>query len=173
MRATCACGAGSPCGRRAAATPRSLMAPTPKGASRRWMTRPDESQASIPRSPRWRWGAGTTSRLTSLWTTIEGINQRGDCSDFYLVGLLGALHRYRERSILSRSAQSSRWKACVLNFKILERRAGRRCDVLLVREPQILFHACEILAGQLYPDASSPTLGRPGSGIAKRASAWP
>jgi hypothetical protein len=54
----------------------------------------------------WR-GAGVYSEIAKMaigrWKdvkgdiileAIEGINQRRDCSDFYLVGLLGVLHRY-------------------------------------------------------------------------------
>ena len=39
--------------------------------------------------------------------TIEGINRRKDCSDFYLVGLLGMMHRYGERSLLPGVAQAA------------------------------------------------------------------
>ena len=47
-----------------------------------------------------------------IMQTIEGINQRKDCSDFYLVGLLGMLHRYgNNASFPNRSSNHSK-SAC-------------------------------------------------------------
>jgi hypothetical protein len=57
---------------------------------------------------------------------IEGINQRKDCSDFYLVGLLGMAHRYGHQ------AAPGRMRA---QLQVLGGRAGQRCHVVLVREP--------------------------------------
>ena len=41
-------------------------------------------------------GRGAAAKTEPLLEAIEGINARGDCSDFYLVGLLGLLYRYQD-----------------------------------------------------------------------------
>ncbi|MCX6032740.1 MAG: hypothetical protein NT169_26085 [Chloroflexi bacterium] len=82
---------------------------------------------------------------------IEGINQRKDCSDFYLVGLLGMLQRYGDDPSFPESLRQP-LEACVLNFKYWADEPGADSMWFWSENHQILFHACEILAGQLYPE---------------------
>ena len=93
--------------------------------------------------------------------TIEGINQRKDCSDFYLVGLLGMLHRYGKKSDFPESLTQP-LEECVLNFKYWADEPGSDSMWFWSENHQILFHTCEILAGQLYPDRIFTNAGQTG-----------
>jgi hypothetical protein len=82
---------------------------------------------------------------------IEGINQRQDCSDFYLVGLLGMMHRYWKDPAFPDELREP-LESCVLGFKYWADEPGEDAMWYWSENHQILFHTCEILAGQLYPD---------------------
>jgi hypothetical protein len=92
---------------------------------------------------------------------IDGINERGDCSDFYLVGLLGLLHRYPKSPALSDDLAQA-LEECVLNFKYWHDEPGTDPMCYTTENHSILFHACEILAGQLYPDRTFSNVGQTG-----------
>jgi hypothetical protein len=93
--------------------------------------------------------------------TIKGINQRKDCSDFYLVGLLGMLHRYGGDPSFPESLKQP-LEECVLNFKYWADEPGSDAMWFWSENHQILFHTCEILAGQLYPDRLFTNVGQTG-----------
>jgi hypothetical protein len=93
--------------------------------------------------------------------TIEGINQRQDCSDFYLVGLLGVMHRYGDNPAFPEDLWQP-LEECILNFKYWADEPGEDVMWYWSENHQILFHACEILAGQLYPDRVFTNAGQTG-----------
>jgi hypothetical protein len=92
---------------------------------------------------------------------IDGINQRQDCSDFYLVGLLGVLHRYGDHPQFPEELREP-LEACILDFKYWVDEPGEDVMWYWSENHQILFHACEILAGQLYPDRTFTNAGQSG-----------
>ena len=96
-----------------------------------------------------------------LLETIHGINQRKDCSDFYLVGLLGMMHRYGGDPHFPESLKKP-LEECALNFKYWSDEPGADSMWFWSENHQILFHACEILAGQLYPDCVFTNVGKTG-----------
>jgi hypothetical protein len=93
--------------------------------------------------------------------TIEGINQRGDCSDFYLVGLLGVMYRYAGREGFPGEFKQP-LQECVLGFKYWDDEPGADAMCYRTENHSILFHACEILAGQLMPDLEFSNVGQTG-----------
>ncbi len=93
--------------------------------------------------------------------TLEGINQRKDCSDFYLVGLLGMLHRYGKHPSFPESLKPP-LEECALNFRYWSDEPGADSMWFWSENHQILFHACEILAGQLYPERIFTNAGKTG-----------
>lgn len=93
--------------------------------------------------------------------TIDGINQRKDCSDFYLVGLLGMLIRYGDHPSFPQSLREP-LEACALNFRYWADEPGADAMWFWSDNHQILFHACEILAGQLFPDRVFTNAGQTG-----------
>jgi hypothetical protein len=92
---------------------------------------------------------------------IKGINQRKDCSDFYLVGLLGMLYRYGKAESFPAELKQP-LEDCILNFKYWMDEPGSDAMCYWSENHQILFHACEILAGQLYPDRKFSNTGQTG-----------
>ncbi len=55
-------------------------------------------------------------KTTVIGDTIANINQRADCSDFYMVGLLGMLYRYADDPAFPQELHGP-LEECVLNFK--------------------------------------------------------
>jgi hypothetical protein len=106
--------------------------------------------------------------------TIAGINRCGDCGDFCadgvsaLVGLLGALYRYGAQASFPQELEQP-LKECVLGFRYWhdeEEGGAERAREFFARDitesQSILFHTCEILAGQLYPDHAFGNAGQTG-----------
>jgi hypothetical protein len=106
-------------------------------------------------------GYWTDVKTDVVMETIAGINQRKDCSDFYLVGLLGMMHRYGDDPSFPESLKQP-LEECVLNFKYWADEPGSDAMWFWSENHQILFHACEILAGQLYPDRVFTNVGQTG-----------
>jgi hypothetical protein len=82
---------------------------------------------------------------------IDGINRRKDCSDFYLCGLLGMVYRYGETPEFP-DALKQPLEDCILNFKYWDDEPGSDAMCYRTENHSLLFHTCEVLAGQLYPE---------------------
>jgi hypothetical protein len=93
--------------------------------------------------------------------TIQGINRREDGSDRLLLGLLGAMYRYGTEEGFDQELKQS-LKECVLGFKYWHDEPGIDAMCYQTESHSILFHACEILAGQLYPDQPFSNAGQTG-----------
>jgi len=98
-------------------------------------------------------------------TTLASINARADCSDFYLVGILGALLRYGTHTAFPATLRQE-IAHCALNFKYWmdEPSPLDSPDAMCYwsENHQILFHTCEVLAGQLFPEETFPNVNQPG-----------
>ncbi|MFC1976556.1 hypothetical protein ACFLXQ_09170 [Chloroflexota bacterium] len=90
-------------------------------------------------------------KTSAIMEAIERINQREDCSDFYLTGLLGMLYRYGDDPSFPEEVKSA-LESCILNFKYWSDEPGSDVMWYWSENHQILFHTCEILAGQRFPD---------------------
>ena len=121
--------------------------------------RTDNIFSEIAKMALGRWSAVNTD---AIMMAVEGINQRKDCSDFYLVGLLGAMQRYGNDASFPDELKAP-LEECVLNFKYWMDEPGSDAMCYWSENHQILFHACEILAGQLYPDRVFSNAGQTGS----------
>jgi hypothetical protein len=93
---------------------------------------------------------------------IAGINHRADCSDFYMTGLLGALIRYGDHPNFPADLKA-KIEECILNFKYWIDEPGVDAMCYWTENHQILFHTCEVLAGQLFPDRQFPNVARSGA----------
>ena len=82
---------------------------------------------------------------------IASINERADCSDFDLVGLLGMAGRYIEEEGFPQSLVEP-LQNCFQGFRYWMDQPGADAMCFWSENHQILFHTCEILAGQLLPD---------------------
>lgn len=92
---------------------------------------------------------------------VEKISQRQDCSDFHLIGLLGIMHRYGNHPSFPKTLKTP-VEECALGFRYWIDEPGNDAMCFWSENHQILFHACEILAGQLYPDRVFPNAGQTG-----------
>ena len=106
-------------------------------------------------------GRWSEVKVDAVMTAIERINRREDCSDFYLVGLLGMLHRYGADPSFPAAIRQP-LEECVLGFRYWMDEPGSDAMCFWSENHQILFHACEILAGQLYPEKTFSNAGRDG-----------
>ncbi|MCB9150573.1 MAG: hypothetical protein H6641_17595 [Caldilineaceae bacterium] len=93
---------------------------------------------------------------------IESINARSDCSDFYMVGLLGMIYRFWEEPQFPDELRQP-LQDCILNFKYWMDEPGNDAMCYWSENHQILFHTCEILAGQLFEDDLFSNVNQPGA----------
>ena len=93
---------------------------------------------------------------------IASINERADCSDFDLVGLLGMAGRYIEEQGFPQSLIEP-LQNCFQSFRYWMDQPGADAMCFWSENHQILFHTCEILAGQLLPDELFTNAGLTGS----------
>jgi hypothetical protein len=107
-------------------------------------------------------GRWSQVKLDVIEKTIDNINRRADCSDFYLVGLLGMWLRYGDDPAFP-AALHPKLEACILNFKYWMDEPGSDAMCYWTENHQILFHACEVLAGQLYQERAFTNNGQTGS----------
>jgi len=90
--------------------------------------------------------------------TMEMVDSRADCSDFYLVGLLGMVDRYIETPGFPQEIVDP-LRRCFLNFRYWMDEPGNDAMCFWSENHQILFHVCEVLAGQLLPDETFSNTG--------------
>jgi hypothetical protein len=97
---------------------------------------------------------------------IERVNRREDGSDVHLVGLLGMMYRYMNAPDFPGKLKKP-LEACVLNFKYWQDEGpaaslGSDAMAFNTESHSILFHTCEVLAGQLYPGRTFANAGKIG-----------
>ena len=94
--------------------------------------------------------------------SIGSINARGEYSDIELVGLLGMVGRYIEEPGFPQTLVEP-LQDCFLGFRYWMDEPGADAMFFWSEDHQILFHTCEILAGQLLPDETFSNAGLSGS----------
>jgi hypothetical protein len=82
---------------------------------------------------------------------IDHVNQRDTDSLILLVGLLGIVYRYMENPSFPDNLKGP-IEDCVLNFKYWSDEPGKDAMNFNSESDAILFHTCETLAGQRYPE---------------------
>jgi hypothetical protein len=93
---------------------------------------------------------------------LDGINKRRDCSDFYLISMFRIWKEYRETSTFSEEF----WvkvKECILNFRYWIDELGDDVMWFFSENHALLFHSCELLASQLFPEDMFTNSNQPGS----------
>ena len=93
---------------------------------------------------------------------VDSINARAEYSDIDLVGLLGMAGRYIEEPGFPQALVGP-LQDCFLNYRYWMDEPGADAMFFWSEDHQILFHTCEILAGQLLPDETFPNAGLSGS----------
>lgn len=93
--------------------------------------------------------------------SIERMNQREDCADFGLQGVLRLLYQFGDSPLVPPAVMASA-KEAVLNFKYWPDEPGRDSMCTWSENHHILFAASGFLAGQLYPDVTFTNAGHTG-----------
>ena len=106
---------------------------------------------------------------------IASINRRDEGSEITLAGLLGMTGRYIEEAGFPQTLVEP-LQDCFLNFRYWMDEPGADAMRFWEESRQILFHTCEILAGQLLPDETFANAGVSGEQRRaqgeERARAW-
>ena len=103
-----------------------------------------------------------------LFEATEAINQRREGCELTLLGMLGALTRFSSKTEFPRSLKKE-LKSSVLNFTYWPEEPHSDSPEFANESQAILYYACEILAGQLYPDQDFTSSGKDGRWHRKRA----
>ncbi len=85
-------------------------------------------------------------------SALDGISRGEVGSEIHLLGLLGAVARYGNRPEFP-AGLAKQVREAALSYQYLPDQAGLEEHRFANPDHQILFYACQVLAGQLYPDA--------------------
>jgi hypothetical protein len=100
-------------------------------------------------------------REETLMDAVARVNRREDGSVSDLMGLLGLLCRHGEHPAFP-AALKGPLQAAAWDYRYWWDEPGDDVMDFWSESEQILYHACEILAGQLFPDATFSNTGRSG-----------
>ena len=113
-------------------------------------------------------GAWQEVSQAALLAGIGEVDQRRDGSSLVLLGLVGVTYRFADAPDFPAALRDA-LKACLLGYRYWQDEPGD-LDGLDFSAPDdwILFHTCELLAGQRYPAEIFIASGKPGSWHAER-----
>ena len=98
----------------------------------------------------------------SILEGIAFVDSRQDCCDFAVGGLLRIFYKYHDSPLISRDL-IAQIEACLLRFKYWwDEPAGDNHRCYWTENHQIIFHADELLAGQLFKERSFQNDGKDG-----------
>jgi len=101
-------------------------------------------------------------------TSIDSVNDRDSASDFVLPALLHLLYRYPDSDLLSPELREE-IRMAVQNYRYWFDEPGEHPGFYSTENHQILYHACEFLAGQLLPKRTFTNNGKLGKWHRRRA----
>ena len=84
-----------------------------------------------------------------FYDALQRIDQREDCSDFAVAGLLRILYKYRNSKLISRKLISD-IEACLFRFKYWWDEPGDDRMCFFTENHQIIYHSDELLVGQMF-----------------------
>ena len=103
---------------------------------------------------------------TQITGMCDFIDSRFDCADFRMVTILRTLYAYRD---LLSAGTVDRIRDTVLGFKYWMDEPGEDTMCYWSENHQLIFHACEYLAGQYYPDEIFTNTGMTGRAHMEKA----
>lgn len=99
---------------------------------------------------------------------LIGINERYDCSDFHLVHLYRLWKDFRNKGIFDEDFWA-KVKDCILNFRYWMDEPGDDVMWFFSENHALLFHTCQLLAGQTFPDETFSNSGNKGKQMVQKA----
>lgn len=106
-------------------------------------------------------GWWTKVKTSVVMEAIERVNERQINSARTLLGLLGMLYRFGDKPEFPESLKQP-LEECILGFKYWHDEPGADVMDYTAEGHSILFHVCEILAGQYYPERPFTNSGQTG-----------
>ncbi|MFX0010152.1 MAG: hypothetical protein ACFE9R_07550 [Candidatus Hermodarchaeota archaeon] len=98
----------------------------------------------------------------SFQNSLDMINNRDDTADFRMSSLLRTLYLDNKTEVLNLSFKSQ-LKSAILDFKYWFTEPNDDSMIMWTENHMILFHSCELLAGQLYPNETFTNSGMNGT----------
>jgi hypothetical protein len=98
----------------------------------------------------------------SFQSSLDKINNREDTADFRMTSLLRMMYLDNKTNVLEPSFKSQ-LKNAILDFKYWFTEPNDDSMIMWTENHMILFHSCELLAGQLYPNETFTNSGMNGT----------
>lgn len=99
---------------------------------------------------------------------ITFINKRSDCSDFYLSYFPHILNTFPDHPYVTVELKEA-MKACLLNFRYWHDEPGDDAMWFYSENHALMFHICQLLAGEMYPDEIFTNSGMSGKEMQEKA----
>lgn len=99
---------------------------------------------------------------------LIGINERYDCSDFHLVHFYRLWKDFRDQGIFEEDFWT-KIKDCIINFRYWMDEPGDDVMWFFSENHALLFHTCQLLAGQTFPDEVFSNSGKTGKQLVQKA----
>ncbi|MFD1957365.1 hypothetical protein ACFSL6_25155 [Paenibacillus thailandensis] len=99
---------------------------------------------------------------------LAGIRERRDCADFYLIALFRFWRDYRDSGLFDEDFWAQ-IKRTVLGFRYWIDEPGDDVMWFFSENHALLFHSCQLLAGQLFPDDLFTNSGETGAQRKRKA----
>lgn len=87
---------------------------------------------------------------TILRRQIDFINKRSDCSDFYLSYFPFMIRNFSDSGLIRKETLDD-MKKCILNFRYWHDEPGDDAMWFYSENHALMFHVCQLIAGELYP----------------------
>jgi hypothetical protein len=105
---------------------------------------------------------------TILQRQVKFINDRSDCSDFYLSYFPHIIREFGDGNLLSPTLLGN-MKDCLLDFRYWYDEPGNDVMWFYSENHALMFHVCQLLAGELYPDEIFANSGMTGRQMQEKA----
>ncbi|MGH0053817.1 MAG: hypothetical protein ACQ5SW_10550 [Sphaerochaetaceae bacterium] len=99
---------------------------------------------------------------------IAFINRRSDCSDFYLSYFPHILRTFSDHPFVTQELKDE-MESCLINFRYWHDEPGDDAMWFYSENHALMFHVCQLLAGELYPDAIFTNSGMTGLEMQEKA----
>ena len=107
---------------------------------------------------------------TILQRQIAFINNRSDCSDFYLSYFPHLIRTYRDSGMI-KPQTLEKMKHCILGFRYWFDEPGDDSMCFTTENHALMFHVCQLISGELYPDEVFTDSGMTGVQMQEKAMA--
>ncbi|AEC02486.1 hypothetical protein [Parasphaerochaeta coccoides] len=99
---------------------------------------------------------------------IGFINRRSDCSDFYLPYFPHILRTFSSSGMIKKETLSD-MKRCILDFRYWHDEPGDDAMWFYSENHALMFHVCQLICGELYPDEIFTNSGMNGRQMQEKA----